>query len=800
MASNFEEESLIQEERERNLDLARSTSGGIVGESFVGENTMASNLEEESLTQEERERSLDQVVQYWFNREIESWEWDEWHLNTESYFASVLKDYDEVFKVMLERLSAPGVLETLSANPKKWLRFSEVLRSRFMLPRNSFDLSSRRSPWDNRDGKKSALFMKLLFENRSRVPREELAHCWNVWLRNLSYKDCVGVLDSDDPLLLDADDARIERCRLQKQGWEMFRYCYRFKYYEDYEFDMRTLRTSLRFNTKLCLEDSIAKLRLKGSITIKDLSDCKSTFNNLWESILWEVLSSGETELFRSLLEKDLIPDEVIPLPELCCFLVTAFKDESAVPMLKVIEEVKPGTVGAVRDAFGRNLLWYTCYNQKTLWFATDCENGLTHFLLEHGCDPENTNQVGFSWREVCEALTKGQKIDLADRNVRSSDRFSDVSRDWWMTKCTQRQEVADAKRTRNDGIVGESFGGENTTGKNLEEESLAQEEGNLSKEVQYWFTREIDPEEFWLGMWDDDSDVPFEAMLEGLRAPGALETLSANPKKWLRFSEFLRRRCGGSYNNKRRIPVLKVIFENCSRIPRKELVLCWNLWFMNLKLERNSLSDCDDLIKDDPMFIDGVAYVDGYYRPQQPGWEMLRYVAGRKYLTPRMSKPIETALREDDGAAFAICLDTSVMNFTYSLLWEVLSSGAKTVFRVLLESDKIPEEVISLSELCCLLVTRFPDKSAVPMLEIIEEVKPGTVEAIRDAFGRNLLWYANYNKNTLWFETDCEMSLTHFLLEHGCDPENTNTVGLSWREVCESLTKTQKKWYYPRF
>ena len=50
----------------------------------------------------------------------------------------------------------------------------------------------------------------------------------------------------------------------------------------------------------------------------------------------------------------------------------------------------------------------------KTGWFHPDCK--LTPFLLEHGCDPLNTNQIGLSWQEITNGLPPKLKVQMMRR------------------------------------------------------------------------------------------------------------------------------------------------------------------------------------------------------------------------------------------------------------------------------------------------------------------------------------------------------------------------------------------------
>ena len=135
---------------------------------------------------------------------------------------------------------------------------------------------------------------------------------------------------------------------------------------------------------------------------------------NVSFSLLAEVLEYSAVCIFRHLMANRMFSDDIIPLDELCCYLAAWFHDGVSVPMLNVIDELKPGFVKDVRDVFGRNLLWYAVQNMKTGWFHPDCR--LIPFLLAHGCDSQNTNQVGLTWQTARDGLSMEQKVQMMRR------------------------------------------------------------------------------------------------------------------------------------------------------------------------------------------------------------------------------------------------------------------------------------------------------------------------------------------------------------------------------------------------
>lgn len=368
------------------------------------------------------------------------------------------------------------------------------------------------------------------------------------------------------------------------------------------------------------------------------------------------------------------------------------------------------------------------------------------------------------------------------------------------------------------------------------EEESLTQEEWELDETVRRWFRRGTAPP------W---GRVSFGELWEGLAAPGALETLAAYPEHWLGVSDFFLSDflITGRLQFEAYLPYLKFLVDNRERIPRKELALLWvsYLWSRSSWLYLDGLSHesiwvetpdgaievcrrrdaylrlvnlrakgsdrvatteptterLRNSLVTDPLFVDDPECCYRYCVLQKLGWEMLRYTIGRRHVKARMTAPMRAALKEDDAAAFAISLDLSGIGVSYSLIWEVVTASAMKILRNLFESGRIPEAVLTLPELCCLLVAKFPefpDNKAIKILGAIEEWHPGTIGGVRDAFGRNLLWYTIHNPTTLWFADD--IGIPEFLMTHGCSPENANQVGLTWRELCEALTPEQKERY----
>ena len=193
------------------------------------------------------------------------------------------------------------------------------------------------------------------------------------------------------------------------------------------------------------------------------------------------------------------------------------------------------------------------------------------------------------------------------------------------------------------------------------------------------------------------------------------------------------------------------------------------------------------------PLLIDYLPVCQLYCLAQKPGWELLRHIPDlRIWKNLRLSMPLQQALQEDSVPAFSISCGMSKQGMSYSLLTRIIQAGASSIFRHLLGKGEIPSSIITLPELCCMLTVQQPDNITVPFLSALEEFHPGLLKGTQDALGRNLLWYSVHNYQTGWFHPKCQ--LTHFLLEKGCDPQNTNPLGLSWQEFTDSLSVGNKQ------
>ena len=280
---------------------------------------------------------------------------------------------------------------------------------------------------------------------------------------------------------------------------------------------------------------------------------------------------------------------------------------------------------------------------------------------------------------------------------------------------------------------------------------------------------------------------------IKGLESPEVLRELGKSRKEWIPLHKM-----ADFFTWDTRCFFMKTVLENRAVIPRAETCKLWHAcheqrfgWpFITPK--GYSRAQWLSAITS-PLLIDNDYTIFTYVVEHKPGWRFLQCIAAlRAAKRMKMSPALQKAIVEDDVPSFELLRNMEGRRVCFSLLAEILNTGKFAILRNLIAHGGIPRDVMTLEQLCCYCAAQFPDGQAVPILTLVEEERPGFLKGVRDDFGRNLLWYTVFNKNTGWFHPDCE--LTRFLLEKGCDPDNENQLGLSWREVTDSLTYHQKR------
>ena len=264
-------------------------------------------------------------------------------------------------------------------------------------------------------------FLNAVIENRNDIPREILAILWHQSItedriqtndelkklvrlhlsaseKEFKMKHLGAILEKlpphlTSPLLIDSATVCQLYCLAKKTGWKMLQHTVHMQMHI-HPRPSTLLRQALE-------EDSEAAFSISHTMAGQGIS----------RKLLKAVIEAGASAIFRHLLEDGELSPTIVTLPELCCLLTSSQPDDISIPFLSILEDHHPGLLQGIHDVLGRNLLWYAVHNQPATCFRPSSQ--LTSFLLKCGCDPQNTNQLGFSWQEISNILTRKNKVSI---------------------------------------------------------------------------------------------------------------------------------------------------------------------------------------------------------------------------------------------------------------------------------------------------------------------------------------------------------------------------------------------------
>jgi hypothetical protein len=179
------------------------------------------------------------------------------------------------------------------------------------------------------------------------------------------------------------------------------------------------------------------------------------------------------------------------------------------------------------------------------------------------------------------------------------------------------------------------------------------------------------------------------------------------------------------------------------------------------------------------------------YCRRSKPGSDVLRFINGLREMKYPLRDNLLPPIRKDDLPGFALLYAMSGVNAGWTLLKDVLTAGAHNIFKWLLENENDIFNSITPRNLMVFAAANLPDDSAINTIKTLEEKFPGTL-ASRDIFGNDLLWYSMHNNNIFWC---CkQQGLAAFLIENGCRCDRPNHLNLTYDDICQIMSLTQKK------
>ena len=198
-----------------------------------------------------------------------------------------------------------------------------------------------------------------------------------------------------------------------------------------------------------------------------------------------------------------------------------------------------------------------------------------------------------------------------------------------------------------------------------------------------------------------------------------------------------------------------------------------------------------------DPLLVDHPVVSFRTVQVRKPGWQYLRYRhKPTREVSGKLNGKLWESLEKDHLETFLIYLDMTGSSVDYAMVMKMFQAGAWKIFRALLAEKRLfetglpPEETVTPEELCCCCVAVLNDAEAVEVLELLEKNFPGVIKNTKDDLGRNLFWYTFDQASRF----NPRNRLIQFLLEKGADPGNTNTLGLSWQYICDSMTEEMRE------
>ena len=96
-----------------------------------------------------------------------------------------------------------------------------------------------------------------------------------------------------------------------------------------------------------------------------------------------------------------------LPIDALTFYCASSLHQHIAVPLLKQIEKLIPGTLRNTQDIFGNNALWYLLYHKGNSaghpWHNERVASieSIEALLLEYGCDPDQTNCLDLTYSAI---------------------------------------------------------------------------------------------------------------------------------------------------------------------------------------------------------------------------------------------------------------------------------------------------------------------------------------------------------------------------------------------------------------
>lgn len=196
------------------------------------------------------------------------------------------------------------------------------------------------------------------------------------------------------------------------------------------------------------------------------------------------------------------------------------------------------------------------------------------------------------------------------------------------------------------------------------------------------------------------------------------------------------------------------------------------------------------------------------YCRRRLPGWRDVADGAGeeanpvayacREFWEERFGLTIEeeTGLNHDDGPRFALAMSLSGHRISRTLLLGLVRYGRWNILKFLYQTFDECWHVLSVEKLLSLLCSNgeipveanglrsVVSRGCHGFIDFLMLKRPDCIANVRDAFGCNLLWQTFYRAQTSHRMGKIYLKIERMLVDCGCDPHETTSLGVSWADV----------------
>lgn len=468
----------------------------------------------------------------------------------------------------------------------------------------------------------------------------------------------------------------------------------------------------------------------------RDMANQKINF-----SFLYLVFEAHAGRILGYLIKNDLI-NNIMSTNNLLAYIVCNLPAETLLPLLQGIEEIMPGQLADFSDAFGRNLLWYCIYNNNGISWNHP-QNPVPDFLIACGCNPDNKNALGISFRycriNAQTAASYHGNIAVYSNRKCLMDKISS-----WVDCRVPNSKFGLSK---------------------IQKFSRPRADAPLCIEMKKLVADKL-RETFWNFAFTPEATLPEEWHCSLLQNIDHTVFVSKPLRETIRLAL-------KSYhhpNARKPYVVMHCMLKNIPEMPfgtsqpqlddleYAKTVLQTGLLMYNPLI-------CEYFQKHEPELVKSLKFL---YMPQ----------AGSIKNTV-----IQKAVELDDVNEFArICKENSTDSYAFEVIDAIFRGKKNNITAYLLDENESFAARYPVKELVFYAASQLDDESGTMLLNALENRYPNLLKESLDCWGSNLLYHTIFNKHIRWYTPDCK--LVKLLKKCGCRMQQVNKFGIGCMDI----------------